>query len=272
MTVAPPALKRISVVTWQRLELEGFEGDVLGGDEEFAAEGGFGGAAAKGFFGREADEIRIVVFLGDVGQDEMPDAGIKSFGIGEEFTDRVIGEMAGAGEDALLDDPGIWADLEHVEIVIGFEDEAIGLAEMDSDVVWKVAEIGADGDFSAVCAEGEADGVGGVVRDSERVDVDVADGEALAGLDGFYAAEAFAEGVGQDALEGIHCGLGDIEGRFPEAEDLREAVAMVGVLVGDEDGVETVDIAPNGSEAGEGFAFSKAGVNEDAGGFGFEQG
>src|SRR6267142_5352769 len=108
----------------------------------------------------------------------MEDAGIETLGIGEEFTDGVIGEMAGAGEDTLLDDPRIRADLEHVEVVIGFEDEAIGLAEMDSDVVWKVAEIGADGDFGAVGAEGESDGVGGVVRDSERVDVYIANGEA----------------------------------------------------------------------------------------------
>jgi hypothetical protein len=47
---------------------------------------------------------------------------------------------------------------------------------------------------------------------------------------------------------------------------------VVGVLVGDEDRVEAVDITPNGSEAGEGFALSKAGINENAGGFGFEQG
>jgi len=33
--------------------------------------------------------------------------------------------MAGAAEDALLDDPGIRADLEHVEIVIRFENQAI---------------------------------------------------------------------------------------------------------------------------------------------------
>ncbi len=207
-----------------------------------------------------------------MGEDEMTDAGIEAIGVGEKFTDGVIGEMAGAGKDALLDDPWIRANLEHVEIVIGFEDEAIGLAEMDSDVIRKVAEIGADCDFSAVGAESEADGIGGVVRDGERVDVDVADGEALASLDGFDAAEALAKGVRQDALEGVHGGLGDVEGRFPEAEDLRKAVAVVGVLVGNEYSVETVDITPDGGEAGESFALSKAGVNEDAGGFGFEQG
>ena len=47
---------------------------------------------------------------------------------------------------------------------------------------------------------------------------------------------------------------------------------MVGVLVGDQNGVETVDFAFNGGETGEGFAFAEAGVNEDAGAFGFEQG
>jgi len=40
---------------------------VLGGDEEFAGEEGLGGTAAEGFFGGDADEIGIVVFLGDVG-------------------------------------------------------------------------------------------------------------------------------------------------------------------------------------------------------------
>ena len=202
----------------------------------------------------------------------MADAGIEAFGVGEEFADCVVGEMAGAGENALLDDPGIGADLEHIEIMIGFEDKAIGLAEVDSDVVWKVAKIGADGNLGAIGAEGESDGVGCVVRNGERVDVDVADGEALPSLNRFDAAEAFAEGVGQDALEGLHRGLGDVKRRFPDAEDLGEAVAVIGMLVSDEDGVETVDIAPDGGEAGEGFALSEAGVNEDVGAFGFEQG
>jgi hypothetical protein len=43
------------------------------------------------------------------------------------------------------------------------------------------------------------------------------------------------------------------------------------MLVGDEDSVEAIDVAFNGGEAGESFAFSEAGVNEDAGALGFEQ-
>jgi hypothetical protein len=37
------------------LELEWFEGDVLGGDEDFSGERGFGGAAVEGFFSGDAD-------------------------------------------------------------------------------------------------------------------------------------------------------------------------------------------------------------------------
>ena len=199
-------------------------------------------------------------------------AGVEAFRVGQEFADSVIRKVAGAGEDALLDDPWIRADLEHVEIVIGFEDEAVGLAEVDSHMIGHVAEVGADGDFGAVGAKGEADRVGGVMRDSEGVDFDIANGEGLAGLDGFDAAEAFAESVGEDTLEGIHGGLGNVERSLPEAEDLRKAVTVVGVFVGDEDGVEPVEVALNGGETGEGFAFSEASVNEDAGALGFEQG
>ena len=53
---------------------------------------------------------------------------------------------------------------------------------------------------------------------------------------------------------------------------MREAVAVVGVFVGDEDSIEAVDFAFDGGKTGEGFAFAEAGVNEDTGGVAFEQG
>jgi len=71
-------------------EVEGLEGDLLGSDEEFAGERGFGGTPAEGFFGGKAREIGVVVFLGDVREDKIARTGIEAFRIGEEFTDRVI--------------------------------------------------------------------------------------------------------------------------------------------------------------------------------------
>jgi hypothetical protein len=243
----------------------------LGGDEEFSAEGGLGGAAVEGFFGGEADQVGIVVFLGDVAENEVAGDGVEAgFGVGEVFADGVIGEMAGAGEDALLDDPRVGANFEHVEIVIGFEHEAIGIAEMNFDEFGHVAKVGDESHFCAVGAESEADGVSGVMWDLEGVDVDITDGEMLAGMNGFDAAETFAEGVGEDAVERVHGGLGDVEGSFPEAEHLGETVAVVGVFVGDEDAVEGVDGEIDGGEAGESFAFAEAAVHEEAGALGLE--
>src|SRR5713226_2402576 len=175
------------------LQLEGLEGDMLGGDEEFAGECGIGRAALQGFFGGEADEIGIVIFLRDVGEDEIARDGVEAVGIAKIFAYGVIRKMACAAEDPLLDDPGIRADLEHVEIVIGFEHQAVGATKMDLDELGHVAEVGDDGHLCAVRTESEADGVGGVVRNGESVDVDIPDREMLANVNGFDAVEPLAK-------------------------------------------------------------------------------
>ena len=254
------------------LQVEGPEGDVLRGKEEFALEGALRRAAVERFFGRNSSRMRIVVFLGKMGEDKIARARVKALWVAKKFADGVIRKMARAAENALLDDPGIGADLEHVEIVIGFEDQAIGVAEMDFDELRHVAEVGDDGELGAVGAEGEGDGVGGIMRNGEGVDVDVANSEALAGLNGFKAVEAFAERVRKNLIHRVHSGLGNIERSLPESEHLWQTVAVVGVLVGDEDAVELVDGLFDGGEAGQGFAFAESGVNKEAGALGLEQG
>jgi hypothetical protein len=128
--------------------------------------------------------------------------------------------MAGAAEDALLDDPRIRPDLEHVEIVIRFENQTIGVAEMNFDKLGHVAEVGDDRELRAVGAEGESDRVSGVVRYGERMDVDVANGKALAGVNGFETIEALAERLRKNLVHGVHGGLGDVERSLPKTEHL----------------------------------------------------
>jgi hypothetical protein len=256
---------------WKESKLERLEGNVLGGEKKLAGEGGFGRTAAESFFRGKKCEIGIVVFLRHVSENEIAGVTIETIGIRKVFADRVIGEMAGAGKYALLDDPRIRANLEHIEVVVGFEDEAISFSEVDFDQLRHVAEVGADGNLGAVGAKSETDGIDSIVRDSEGVDIDIADTKALAGLNGFNAAEAFAEGLGKNALKNAHGGLGDVKRALPETKDLRETVAMIGVLVCDEDCVEAIEVGFDGGEPGESFAFTEASVNQDAGAFGFEQ-
>jgi hypothetical protein len=244
---------------------------VLGSEKKFTSESGFGRAAAESLFRGEKSEIGIVVLLRHVGENEIARVAIETIRIGEVFADGVIGKMAGAGKYALLDDPRIGSNLEHIEVVVGFEDQTISFAEVDFDKLRHVAEVGADGNLGAVGAKGETDGIDGIVRDGEGVDVDVADTEALAGLNGFDAAEALAEGLRENALQNAHGGFSDVKRALPETEDLRETIAVIGVLVSDEDSVEVIEVAFDGGEASESFAFTEAGVDKDAGASGFEQ-
>ena len=97
---------------------------MLRGDQQFAVEGGVALAAAQRFFGGDARDVGIVVVLGEMRQDHVAGARVEAFGIGEKFADRVIRKMPGAAHDALLDVPGIRPDLQHFEIVIGFQHQA----------------------------------------------------------------------------------------------------------------------------------------------------
>ena len=90
-----------------------------------------------------------------------------------------------------------------------------------------------DEGFDAVGTESESDGVGGIVRDGKGVNIDITNAEALAGLNGFDATEALAKVLGENALERSHSWFSDVEGSFPEAEDLRKAIAVISVLVSD---------------------------------------
>src|SRR6266852_1826409 len=141
--------------------------------------------------------------------------------------------MTSTGEHTLLYDPEIRTALEHVQIVIRFEDHAVGFAQMHFHMIRHVAKIGTNSYFRAVIPKSESNRVHGIMGNTKCVDVDITDRKGLASIDGFDAAEAFAESFGEDALERIHGGFGDVERSLPDAENLGEAIAVVGVLVGD---------------------------------------
>jgi hypothetical protein len=101
--------------------------------------------------------------------------------------------------------------------------------------------------------------------------IDIANREALAGLNRLDSPQTFPERFWQDALQRVHGRPGHEKWRLPESEDLRQAVAVIGVLVSNQDGVEAVNVSPDGREARQSFTLSEAGVHKDAGASGFEQ-
>src|SRR5579863_439427 len=180
--------------------------------------------------------------------------------------------MAGAAHDALLDVPGIGADLQHFQIVIGFEDQEVGFAQVMLYQLGHVAEVGDDGDFFAVGAESVADGVGGIVRNGERGDFDIADYEFNSGADVFDALDFSFWAVAIHFLNFAMGREGEVGGTFPLAGHLRETVGVIAVLVGYEDAVHFFGTrAAESFKTPQHFFFAKPGVNQEGRAPRFEQ-
>lgn len=244
---------------------------MLRGDEQFALESGFSGAAVQSFCGGKVHEVRIVVGFRNVSEHEKARARVEALSRRKIFAHNVIREMAGAAHDALLDVPRIRPDFEHFEVVIRFEDEAIGVAQMEFDQLGKIAQVGDDSDFGAVGAERVAHRIGGVVWNGEWRNFDVADGEFFAGADMLHAIQFFrgafrqeTENLGESSLRKI--------GSCPEvAQKLGESAGMVGVLVRNEDGVHAIGIFVESGETAKGFFAAEAGIHEETSALGFKQ-
>src|SRR6266446_4716109 len=173
--------------------------------------------------------------------------------------------MPRAAQHALFHHPRIRPDLQHVEIVIGFQDQAVRAAEMHFYQLRHVPEVGDDRHFRAIRTERETDGISRIVRYRKRVDVNVANAEMLPRVNGFHAVEALAKSFGKNALHHVHRRFGNVERRLPHSEHLWQAVAVVGVLVSDEDAVEMLDGFFDGGEPRERFAFAEPGVHQESG-------
>jgi hypothetical protein len=65
------------------------------------------------------------------------------------------------------------------------------------------------------------------------MNVDIADKESLASLNRFHATQTLAKCLGEAALQSAEGRLGDVKRSLPDAEHLREAVAMIGMFVSD---------------------------------------
>src|SRR5580658_2644353 len=135
---------------------------------------------------------------------EIARTRVKTFRIAKIFADGMIREMSRAAENTLLDDPRIRPNLQHVQIVIRFEQQTIGVAQVNFDELGHVAEVGDERHLRAVRAKREADGIGSVMRNLKRVDIDIANREMLASLNRLHSTQTLPEPVGQRTVQRLH--------------------------------------------------------------------
>jgi len=101
-------------------------------------------------------------------------------------------------------------------------------------------------------------------EESQSVHFDIADAKSLPRLDFFDTAQPLAQCFRQRALQRVHGRLGHVQRRLPQAQHLRQAVAMIVVFVSDENAVDAVNALLDSGQAGQGFALAQSGVNEEA--------
>ena len=181
-------------------------------------------------------------------------------GLGSGF----VGEVTVPAEDALFKAPGpMRGILQHLDIVIGFEEEHVGATDSFEHELGGVAQVGQKTNVAPGGLEQVTDRVLSVVRNAEALDGDVTDVETPPS--GEQAAiELELKGVFQRLLRGAVAEDRDAE--FPVQLD--QTLHVIGVFVGD----EVLRGATNGGQALADLAQAKARIDQNAGFVGFQIG
>ena len=129
----------------------------------------------------------MIVVFAQMAQDQRAGAGVQDFA--NEVAGDLVREVSHAAHHALLHRPGIRADLQHLDVVVGFEEKEIRGAKMPLDRLRDVSQVRRNSYRAAAEPETEPDRIDRVVRDRKRCYADVADEKNGAGLkcfdDGF---------------------------------------------------------------------------------------
>ena len=190
-----------------------------------------------------------------------------------------VGDMPVPAEDALLERPrAARTILQHLHVVVGFEDEHVRGADAFEHELGDVAEVGGKSDVAGGGAEDVADGVLRVVRNGKSLDENVGDFKTCAGGKKLPVDFSF-EGAG--GFKGEIGFLAPFVFECPDGPVLRAAVAInrnlkfvgdaeqpgnvVAVFVRDQNGGEIFRRATDAGEALADLARGKSGVHEDAG-------
>ena len=127
-------------------------------------------------------EFGLITFAAQVGEVKVAQFGGHDLRGG--FGGGHVREMAVAAKDALLEAPrAARTILQHLHIMIGFEDEDVRGADAVEHEPGRVAEVGDEADVAARRPQKKSDRVLRVVRNGKRFNEDVSDLKTRAGCE-----------------------------------------------------------------------------------------
>ena len=202
-----------------------------------------------------------VAVAAEVAEDNMAQGG--SAGADGKIGGGAGGEMAVGGHDTLLDGKrSFGVSLEHLLVVIGFDEKTIDAGDVVDNGVVDVSEIGEDADGDGVAADGEADRIGGVVRDGKSGDFEGVQAEGAARGEEAPFGGGIAFILPADFVRGKARGVNRTTESAKQDGQTADVVAM---FVGQQDGADGGRVEARGVEALKGFFRAETGIDQDGG-------
>ena len=209
-------------------------------------------------------EARGVALPGKMAQIQMPQIGAHDFpdGIGGRF----VGEMPVPAHDSLLQAPGAMRTIaEHLDIMIGFQNQNVRPADAIDDQSRGMTQIREKTDVSGGSAQEVTDRVLGIVRNGKGFDHHIAQIETRAGFEQMAGKSFF-----RLPLQRVLGGAVAIDRNIQFFCEQRQALDMIGMFVRDKNPGQIFRRAPNGGEAFTNLSSAETSVDQDAALSGFD--
>lgn len=197
----------------------------------------------------------MIVFLGQVSEHDVLQRIIPA--ITEHIGGLAVGQMSGAGCDALFENFRIRAGAEQFFVVIAFDNGDRRLAEGFVQLGRNFAEVGRDGHHLLSAVNLVSDGFGSVMRDIERADGERADvdGDAVH-REGFLFAHEARGDCGKRSGRRVH-------GNRNFLQQTVQSACVVAMLVREKDRVDVLRVFSGVLQRGEQAANAKTGIDEN---------
>lgn len=178
-------------------------------------------------------EFGAVIVLGKVGQQQV--AHERRLVTHDQLQCLAVGQVTITTTDTLFQEAGIVALVEHLLVIVGFEEGSVAAAEMMHQLFARAADIGEYANGGVFRSDGEAIGIGGIVVFAEGADIEVAK------VNGFAVVErAYQFFIEEDAAVAVRAGC-DIDREVVFARGDGQPADMVGVFVRNKDGAQVFD-------------------------------
>lgn len=210
-------------------------------------------------------KLRPVTIAAKMREDDVPEL------TGDNFTNYgggiVITQVAVPAHDSLFCRPRTnRVILQQFQVVVGFQNDHVNIANPFDDEFCGVTEVGNEGDGVRGVAESEADRIAGVVRNAEWFDGKVANFKGTAG--GKEPPRNPDTIVSFNFFGGEPVGVNRNRGVF--ADD-SQRTGVVGMFVRQENGVNVGEAALNTGKPLGDLPVAQTGVHEEGGLFGFDE-